>query len=70
MKMFCNLNENDLVTGIEEVVQQGINHTKNSEDPLPVHIITDEGESVMRNEGIKSSEPMYLKKATDTDTSS
>ena len=43
MKMFYNLNEKDLVPGIEEVVQEKKTPTLYPEDQLPVHVIHDDG---------------------------
>ena len=65
IKMFHNSNEDDIVPVIEEEKT-----TKpEPEDKLPVHVISDERESVRTNEIIKSSELTYPKKYTDTDTS-
>ena len=70
MKPFRDFNENGLVPGIEEVVQDDKTPTLDPEDPLPVHVIPYEGESARANENIKSSEPKYLNKATGKGTSS
>ena len=43
MKMFLDLNENYLVTCIQEVGEQVTTPTSDIEDPLPVHVIPDEG---------------------------
>ena len=69
MKMFRNLNENDLVSSIEEVVQEYNTPTSDPEDPLHMHVIHDEGESARTNENIKSSQTRYLKKETGKDQS-
>ena len=39
MKPFRDFNENGLVPGIEEVVQDDKTPTLDPEDPLPVHVI-------------------------------
>ena len=41
--MFHCFNEKGLVPGIEELVKQDTTPTSNSEDPLPVNLIPDEG---------------------------
>ena len=43
MTMILYLNENCLVSGINEVVEQINAPTSDPEDPLPVHVIPDEG---------------------------
>ena len=58
MKMFCNLNEKYLVPDIQEFVQEKKTPTLYPEDPLPVHVIPDDGESARTNENIKSSDLM------------
>ena len=62
MKIFCDLNEKDLLPGIEEAVEKYKTTASDPEVPLPVHLIPDEGEISGSNESIKSSELMYLKK--------
>ena len=52
-KMFHNLNENDLVTGIQEVVKQDTTNTSDPEEMIPVHVFHYEGESASTNESIK-----------------
>ena len=69
MKIFSDFNEEELVPGMEEVIQEGKTHTSYPEDPLHVHVIPDEVESSRMNENINSLEPSYLKKATDKDMS-
>ena len=56
MKILHNFNEKDLVPVIEELVQENKTHQSYPEDPLPVHVISDKGESAKTNENIKSSE--------------
>ena len=67
LKMFRDSHEEYLVTGIEE----GIIPMSEPEDNIPMHIIPDEGEIVRPDENSeKSSELMYHKKDSYTDTSS
>ena len=49
MKMFRTMNKQDIVPGIEEFVEQEKTHISEPEDPLTVHIISEEGESVRHN---------------------
>ena len=50
MKIFCTTNGKYLVLGIEEVTKQYKTTISDPEDPVHVHIISDEEESVMHNE--------------------
>ena len=69
MKIFLTTNEQYLLPDIEEVIEQDKNAMPETEDPLPVHVIPDDGESVRHNEkNINASEYKYLQKATGTDT--
>ena len=43
MKMFRTLIKNDLVTRIEEFVEKDTNAMSEPEDPIHVHVITDDG---------------------------
>ena len=43
MKIFRTMNEQDLVSGIEEVIEQYKTPTSEPEDPLPVHVIIYKG---------------------------
>ena len=43
MKMYQNLNEKELVPGIEELVKQGTTLKSYPEDPLPLNVLPDEG---------------------------
>ena len=43
INMFRNLNENYIVRYIEEVIDQYITPMSDPEDPIPVHVIPDEG---------------------------
>ena len=66
LKMFCEANKEDLVTGIEEDVIP----TSELEDKMPVHAIPDEGERVRPNFiSEKSLDLTYLKKDSDADMS-
>ena len=66
MNIFHNLNEEDLVPGIEEHK----NPTPEPQYKLPVHITPDEDESVRSDEKLKSSDFTYHKKEDyNTDTS-
>ena len=56
MKILCNLKEEDLVPGINEFLQEEKTPMPNPYDPLPMHIIPYEVESVRTDENIKSSE--------------
>ena len=67
MKKFQNLNEKDSVTAIKEVTEEEKTPKSDPEDSLSVNEILDQGKSVKKNENIKPSELMYLKKETDTD---
>ena len=67
LNMFRKSHKEYLVTGIEE----GIIPMSEPEDNIPMHIIPDEGEIVRPDENSeKSSELMYHKKDSYTDTSS
>ena len=67
--MLHDLNENDLVQGIEEAIQEDKTPESNPYDPITVHIIPDEGEIARNNENINSSEPTYLNKGNGKDKS-
>ena len=67
MKKFQILNEKDSVTAIKEVTEEEKTPKSDPEDSLSVNEILDQGKSVKKNENIKPSELMYLKKETDTD---
>ena len=69
MKMFRDLNKEDLVPGIQEVLQEEETSTSDPEYTLPVNAIPDEGEIVIKKENIKSSELTYPNNETDTDMS-
>ena len=68
-KDFCDLNEKELVSGIEEGVEQDTTPKSDPEYPLPVDVIPNEEESTRTNKDTKSPEPMWLNKLTVTDTS-
>ena len=55
-KMFSDLNEKDLIPGIEDVVQEYNTPTSDPEDTLPVHLISNEGENARINKNMNSSD--------------
>ena len=41
MKMFCNINKQDLVPGLQEVIEKQPTPTSDPEDLISVHVIPD-----------------------------
>ena len=68
LKMFCDSHEKYLVPGIEKENTPTSEPEDNPEDNIYVHVIPDEGESVMPNKKLKSSEFTYHKKDANTET--
>ena len=64
LKMFRKAHKEDLVIGIEE----DIIPVSETEDNMPVHVISDEGEIVRLDEMLRSHQSLLTKRKTKTQT--